>query len=76
MTKMESPICLKSNIDMLSAIEVIDYLYCDKYITRTSEEENGKTVVINWFDKNTKLIAKWTNEYRNLMISKKLLDNN
>lgn len=69
MTKMKNPTLLKANVDREEALEIMDYLYCE-HIDFTSEY---KTETITWFC-NDKPIAKWTDMYRNIMISKDFLD--
>ena len=66
---MKKPILFANNITKEQALEVIDYIYCEyvDYISITPDDK------IMWFY-NDEMIAKWTNEYRNIMISKDFVD--
>ena len=70
---MKNPTLLKSNVDREQAIEIMKFLYWD-YIRKTIYTPNKGTGYIIWIDYNDNEIAKWTNEYRNIMISKDFLD--
>jgi hypothetical protein len=72
-TGMKNPTLLKSNVDREQAIEIMEFLYCD-YIRKTIYTPNKGTGYIIWIDYNDNEIAKWTNEYRNIMISKDFLN--
>lgn len=66
-------VCLKSNLLKEQAEEIMDFLYCDKF--DTVQYENNDTIIpmwVKWFS-NGKMIAKWTYEYKNLMIDKSLI---
>ena len=65
---MKNPTLLKENVDRDQAVEVMDFLY-SWYITRCSLQEE----CILWYHED-ELIAKWTKEYRNIMISKDFVD--
>ena len=62
---MKNPTLFANNITKEQALEVMDYIYCEyvDYISTTPDDK------IMWFY-NNEMIAKWTNEYRNIMISK------
>ena len=66
---MKNSTLFASNINKEQALEVMDYIYCE-YIDFISETLDNK---IMWFY-NNEVIAKWTNEYRNIMISKDFVD--
>lgn len=66
---MKNPTLFANNITKEQALEVMDYIYCEyvDYISTTPDDK------IMWFY-NDEMIAKWTNEYRNIMISKDFVD--
>lgn len=61
---MTNPILLKANVNKEQALETIDFLY-GEYIDFVSETPDNKILWIS----NGVTVAKWTNEYRNIMIS-------
>ena len=65
---MKNIICLKTNVDRDEALELMDYLYCEKI---KNVETDG--TYIRWYD-DEKDIAKWTEEYRNIMIDSTILN--
>lgn len=66
--KMKNPTLLKAMVSREEAEELIDYLYCERidFVSRYKDE------TISWFS-NNELVAKWTEEYKNIMISKDFL---
>ena len=70
---MKNPTLLKSNVNREQAIEIMEFLYCDQ-IRKAIYTPNKGTGYIIWIDYNDNEIAKWTNEYRNIMISKDFLN--
>lgn len=75
---MKNPTLLKANVTADEAIELIDYLYCERthHIGSYKDESNNMTY-ITWFEneKNNSCFAKWTEAYKNIMISKDFLEN-
>lgn len=74
---MKNPILLKANVGREEAIELIDYLYCDRITeteTKTEIAPLHDRIVIIWFCNGEK-VAKWTSDYKNIMISKDFLEN-
>ena len=67
---MKNPTLFMQNITREQAEEVMDYLYylyCEHNIKSRFTEINGG--VVTWIY-NGEVIAKWTEEYKNIMISK------
>ena len=61
---MKNPILLKANVNKEQALETMDFLYSE-YIDFVSKTPNNKILWIS----NDVTVAKWTDEYRNIMIS-------
>lgn len=66
---MKNPTLLKANVEREEAIELVDYLYCEKTLMLDYED------YIEWVDINdvNSTVIKWTNTYKNIMISKEML---
>jgi hypothetical protein len=67
---MKNPTLFKNNLTDEQACEIMNYLFCEHiyYVGKTSDNK------IMWFNRKDEMIAKWTDEYKNLMISKDFLD--
>lgn len=65
---MKNPMLLKANVTRDEAKELIDYLYCEFIEVEVEDLDE-----ISWYSKGKK-IAKWTEEYKNIMISKDFLE--
>lgn len=61
---MTKPILLRANANKEQALETIDFLY-GEYIDFVSETPDNK---ILWISDGA-TVAKWTDEYKNIMIS-------
>ena len=61
---MKRPTFLKTNVNKEQALEIMDFLY-GRFIDFISETPNNK---ILWIA-NDEVLAKWTNEYKNITIS-------
>jgi hypothetical protein len=61
---MKRPTFLKVNVDKDEALEIVNFLY-GRFIDFISETPDNK---ILWIA-NGETVAKWTNEYKNIMIS-------
>lgn len=72
---MKNPTLLKENITLDEAEELMDYLYCERidFISRYDKDIMGNNSV-SWFS-NGEHVAKWTETFKNLMISKDFLEN-
>lgn len=73
---MKNPTLLKANVTKEEAEELIDYLYCE-FIKKTNTfDYANETILIEWYDteENVEPFAKWTDTYRNIMISKDFLE--
>lgn len=68
---MKNPTLLMTNVTEEQALEIMDYLYCE-FIRKTVKNHFENYII--WIDYNNNEVAKWTNEYRNIMISKDFLD--
>ena len=66
---MKKPTLLKANVSREEAEELMDYLYCERSLKLDYE------TYIEWVDINdvNETVAKWTEEYKNIMISKDFL---
>lgn len=66
---MKNPTLLKVNVSREEAEELMDYLYCERSLKLDYE------TYIEWVDINdvNETVAKWTEEYKNIMISKDFL---
>lgn len=66
---MKNPTLLKANVSREEAEELMDYLYCERSLKLDYE------TYIEWVDINdvNETVAKWTEEYKNIMISKDFL---
>lgn len=66
---MKNPTLLKANVSREEAEELMDYLYRERSLKLDYE------TYIEWVDINdvNETVAKWTEEYKNIMISKDFL---
>lgn len=75
--KMKHPALLKANVTANEAIELMDYLYCERITKMEDISEiaplHDRRIII-WFC-NEEAVAKWTSDYKNIMISKDFLEN-
>ena len=62
---MKNPTLLIANVTREQALETMNFLYFNRDIYTISN-----TAIVLWYNKNDEVIAKWTDEYRNVMISK------
>lgn len=61
-------VLLKSNVNAEQAEEIMDFLYYNDEFNNVEKEKD----YIKWFHNNT-MVAKWTNEYRNLMVDESII---
>lgn len=67
---MKNPALLIANVTKEQALETMDFLYFDR-IDMISETPNNSAVL--WI-KDSEVVAKWTEEYKNVMISKDFVE--
>ena len=67
---MKNPTLLIANVTKEQALETMDFLYFE-HIDMISETPNNSVVL--WI-KDGEVVAKWTDEYKNVMISKNFVE--